>query len=85
MKESLEKFSNFLKVLFCFAFYDIIIYRRGYCVEWIQQPNSVTYLIADEEKIVRTINIRYVLDDYLKRCGGHIGYNIRPSERRKGF
>lgn len=52
---------------------------------WIQQHDCVTYLIVDEEKIVGTINIRYVLNDYLKRGGGHIGYNIRPTERRKGY
>jgi predicted acetyltransferase len=52
----------------------------------IKQKNSKTLLIINQEdKIVGIINIRYVLNDYLKRGGGHIGYNIRPSERRKGY
>lgn len=31
------------------------------------------------------INIRLALNDFLRREGGHIGYCIRPSERRKGY
>lgn len=55
-------------------------------LEWIKQNNSRTFLIINEEQIiVGVINIRYSLNDYLKRGGGHIGYNIRPSERRKGY
>ena len=38
-----------------------------------------------DSKIVGTINIRYKLNDYLLRIGGHIGYGIRPSERCKGY
>lgn len=55
-------------------------------IKWIYQNNSRTFLIINEEqKIVGVINIRYSLNEYLKRGGGHIGYNIRPSERRKGY
>ena len=31
------------------------------------------------------INIRLVLNEHLKEFGGHIGYSIRPTERRKGY
>lgn len=31
------------------------------------------------------INIRLVLNEHLKQLGGHIGYSIRPTERRKGY
>ena len=31
------------------------------------------------------INIRLTLNENLKAFGGHIGYGIRPSERRKGY
>lgn len=31
------------------------------------------------------INFRHYLNDYLKNYGGHIGYAIRPTERRKGY
>ena len=31
------------------------------------------------------INIRPVLNERLRKYGGHIGYSIRPTERRKGY
>ena len=31
------------------------------------------------------VNIRHYLNDYLRKFGGHIGYGIRPTERRKGY
>lgn len=31
------------------------------------------------------INIRLELNESLRQSGGHIGYGIRPSERRKGY
>ena len=31
------------------------------------------------------INIRLRLNEQLKKAGGHIGYGIRPTERRKGY
>ena len=36
-------------------------------------------------KIIGTIQIRHYLNDFLLRSGGHIGYSIRPTERRKGY
>ena len=36
-------------------------------------------------KIIGTIQIRHCLNDSLLLHGGHIGYSVRPSERRKGF
>lgn len=48
---------------------------------------GVTYLTIRESdnKIVGTINIRYTLNEYLRKIAGHIGYGIRPSERKKGI
>ena len=50
-------------------------------------PSSEYFLIRKEDdKIVGMINIRHGLNDFLKRYGyGHIGYSIRPDERRKGY
>lgn len=49
---------------------------------------SVTYLavrIADN-KIVGIANLRYSLSNpILASWGGHVGYSVRPSERRKGY
>ncbi|AGF56312.1 putative acetyltransferase [Clostridium saccharoperbutylacetonicum] len=47
---------------------------------------AVTYFSVDESgKIIGAINIRMRLNDYLFNYGGHIGYGIRPTERKKGY
>lgn len=46
---------------------------------------STTYWLIDDDKFVGHINIRHKLNDYLAKIGGHIGYAIRPSERKKGY
>lgn len=38
-----------------------------------------------DNKIIGMVNIRHYLNDYLRKFGGHIGYGIRPTERRKGY
>lgn len=38
-----------------------------------------------DNKVVGIINIRHELNEYLYQYGGHIGYSIIPSERRKGY
>ena len=35
--------------------------------------------------MIGTVNIRHRLTDKLFNIGGHIGYGIHPSERRKGY
>ena len=36
-------------------------------------------------RLVGMIQLRRTLNDYLKKYAGHIGYSVRPSERRKGY
>ena len=50
--------------------------------DWV--TGSVYFAIVDG-KIVGTIAVRHYLNDSLLKSGGHIGYGIRPSERRKGY
>ncbi|MGY1463124.1 GNAT family N-acetyltransferase [Bacillus toyonensis] len=50
---------------------------------WV--PDSTYWLVTDENKIVGVVNIRHSLTEHLFNTGGHVGYGIRPSERRKGF
>jgi predicted acetyltransferase len=44
-----------------------------------------TYFAFIRDRIVGTISIRHTLNDALMNNGGHIGYGVRPSERRKGY
>lgn len=46
---------------------------------------STFWLINENNRILGAIDIRHRLNDYLLFRGGHIGYGIRPSERRKGY
>lgn len=50
---------------------------------WV--PASTYWLITEDKKIVGAVNIRHQLTVPLLQSGGHIGYGIRPSERRKGY
>ena len=40
---------------------------------------------AGEQRIVGMIDLRHRLNEFLTECGGHIGYSVRPDERRKGY
>ena len=58
--------------------------KKAYQLGWV--PSLTYYLIREsDDKIVGMMNIRLELNDELKRSGGHIGYSIRPTERRKGY
>ena len=43
------------------------------------------YVRESVGKIPGTIQIRHSFTPFLETYGGHIGYSIRPSERRKGY
>ena len=48
--------------------------------------NQTTYVLADDSNhIYGLINLRHELKGKLTEVGGHIGYGIRPSERKKGY
>jgi len=58
--------------------------------ETLPNPNWVTsdqYMLIyeGENRILGMINFRHYLNDFLMEEGGHIGYGVRPSERRKGY
>ena len=38
-----------------------------------------------DKRILGMIQVRHCLNDYLSNYGGHIGYSVRPTERRKGY
>ncbi len=48
---------------------------------------ALTYFYVREEdkRIVGMVNIRLALNDFLRTEGGHIGYSIRPTERRMHY
>jgi predicted acetyltransferase len=68
-------------------------------LEWIKRNNNPKtvredWVVADtffairksDSRIIGMIDIRHSIDnDFLSKYGGHIGYAVRPSERRKGY
>lgn len=48
---------------------------------------ALTYFLVRENdnKIIGMVNIRLSLNERLRKSGGHIGYSIRPEERKKGY
>ena len=59
-------------------------HARGVNLPAGQVPNTTFWLLAGE-LIVGTLSLRHTLNDYLEYEGGHIGFCIRPSQRRRGY
>jgi len=47
-------------------------------------PNTFFVGVVDGV-IVGRLSLRHCLNDFLRRVGGHIGYGVVPSQRRKGY
>ncbi len=48
-------------------------------------PQTTYWLLRSDGRIVGTSRLRHGLTPSLQIWGGHIGYEVRPSERRKGY
>lgn len=46
---------------------------------------SYTYLVFDNKRLVGLLSIRPEINEELANEYGHIGYGVKPSERRKGY
>lgn len=49
---------------------------------WV--PSTELWLIDNDEFIGR-VSVRHILNDYLLKVSGHIGYYIRPTKRNLGY
>ena len=47
-------------------------------------PHSTFWLVDAAGEVVGVSNLRHALTDRLRIEGGHIGYGVRPSARRRG-
>lgn len=43
------------------------------------------FVRKSDNKLVGMLQVRHRFNDYLEKYAGHIGYSVRPSERRKGY
>ncbi|HAQ62294.1 TPA: GNAT family N-acetyltransferase [Candidatus Delongbacteria bacterium] len=61
-----------------------INFSEGIGLEEKYVPQTIYWLIVND-KPVGIGKLRHYLNDNLKIVGGHIGYSIRPSERKNGY
>jgi len=47
-------------------------------------PHSTFWIVEEGREVVGVSNLRHRLTDSLRLEGGHIGYGVRPSARRRG-
>lgn len=60
--------------------------QRGINLKSGYATHSCYWLVDTErQKVVAVSNLRHHLTPYLEKRGGHIGYGVAPSERRKGY
>ncbi|EPY6468129.1 GNAT family N-acetyltransferase [Clostridium sporogenes] len=53
--------------------------------DWVV-ANTFFVIRKTDNKIIGIIDIRHnINNDFIAAYGGHIGYSVRPSERRKGY
>ena len=60
-------------------------YAQGVNLPYSFVPFHNFWLVQDNARILGELRLRHHLTEMLAIEGGHIGYNIRPSERRKGY
>ena len=66
------------------AFLDKTSDSRTAGPDWV--PASTFFAVRQNDgRVVGVINVRHELNAFLRSYGGHIGYGVRPSERRKGY
>lgn len=49
--------------------------------------SATQYILTDTDtgRIYGMLQVRHELNEYLRNFAGHIGYSVRPTERRKGY
>lgn len=78
LDEEYMEYENWLKKLELFQ--DSKTCPSGIC------PGRQYFLIRESDnKLIGMIHLRWNLNEWMHKYGGHIGYGIRPTERKKGY
>ena len=49
------------------------------------QATQFLAIRESDSRLVGMLQVRHCFNEYLEKYAGHIGYSVRPSERRKGY
>jgi len=52
-------------------------------IGWV--PTTTFWVVDNSDRYIGKISLRHHLNETVSRVAGHIGYDIRPSERKKGY
>ena len=69
-----ERIQDWIKDVECYL-------KEETCPQGMVPATQFIYIREDDDRMVGAIQIRHYLNEY----AGHIGYSVRPSERRKGY
>ena len=61
-----------------------ISHARGENLPENYVPDTELWLV-DQGTFIGEVRIRHYLNEHLMQIGGHIGYDIRPSKRQRGY
>lgn len=53
--------------------------------EQLVPATQLLFIRKRDNMLVGMLQIRHFLNEYLEKYAGHIGYSVRPSQRRKGY
>src|SRR3990167_2951143 len=69
--------------------FEVFVEQERSHAEGKNQPEGyipqTEFWLVDGGKYIGRVSVRARLNEHLLQIGGHIGYNIRPSERGKGY
>jgi predicted acetyltransferase len=48
-------------------------------------PDHIYWAVDERGEYIGRISVRTELNVFLEKVGGHIGYDVRPTKRKRGY
>lgn len=72
----------------CAAFVQMTELTSSADLDGTRVPSTYSWITAGDggpdDEVIGFLHLRHTLDDWLLEVGGHIGYSVRPTARRRG-